>query len=72
MQLIERPRVPRKKKGDTSPPRNDVPIKVDAEVYRFAKAVAALRSITLAEYVSEILRPIVSKDFDAEHRRGSK
>lgn len=43
------------------PKRNDVPVKMDAEVVRQAKMVAASRDQTLAEYISETLRPIVKR-----------
>jgi hypothetical protein len=46
--------------------RNDVAVKLDAKVAKEAKMVAAARGITLAEYISEILRPIVHRDLRAE------
>lgn len=46
--------------------RNDVAVKLDAQVAREAKMVAAARDMTLAEYISEILRPIVHRDLEAE------
>jgi len=46
--------------------RNDVTVKVDAQVAKEAKMVAAARNITVAEYISEILRPIVHADLRAE------
>lgn len=46
--------------------RNDVTVKLDAHVAKEAKMVAAAREITLAEYLSEILRPIVHKDLEKE------
>lgn len=45
--------------------RNDVAVKLDAQVARQAKMVAADRGITLAEYISEILRPVVQRDAQA-------
>jgi hypothetical protein len=47
------------------PKRNDVPIKMDAEVVRWAKVVAAFKDITLAEFVSERAREAVIEDFEA-------
>jgi hypothetical protein len=49
--------------------RNDVTVKLDAQVAKKAKMVAAAREITVAEYVSEILRPIVQRDLEAESAR---
>jgi hypothetical protein len=46
--------------------REDIAVKLDAQVGREAKMVAAARGITLAEYISEILRPIVHADLQAE------
>lgn len=48
--------------------RNDVPVKIDAEVVRKAKIVAAFKDIALAEYVSELLRPLVEEHLK-EHSR---
>jgi hypothetical protein len=42
--------------------RNDVSVKIDAEVARLAKIVAAFEDKTVAEYLSESLRPIVERD----------
>ena len=42
--------------------RNDVPVKIDAEVVRIARIVAAYDEQTLAEYLSERLRPLVAAD----------
>jgi hypothetical protein len=46
--------------------RNDVSVKLDAQVAKEAKLVATNRGITLAEYISEILRPIVRSHLEAE------
>jgi hypothetical protein len=37
-------------------------IKVDADLVRKAKIVAAVRRLTLSEYVSELLRPQIDGD----------
>jgi hypothetical protein len=42
--------------------RTDATVKVDVEVLRKAKIVAAIRDVTLAEYLSEVLRPVVERD----------
>lgn len=44
--------------------RNDVPVKLDAEVTRIARIVAAYEGMHLAEYLSERLRPLVVKDLE--------
>jgi hypothetical protein len=46
--------------------RNDVNVKMDAEVARKCKIVASLRGISAAEYLSERMRPLVQKDFEAD------
>jgi hypothetical protein len=52
--------------------RNDVAVKLDAEVVRVARIVAAYRNIPMAEYLSEILRPIVNRDLDDEAKKQGK
>jgi hypothetical protein len=47
--------------------RNDVPVKIDAEVIRVAKIAAAYRELSLAEYLSERLRPLVADDVRRLH-----
>jgi hypothetical protein len=49
--------------------RNDVAVKIDAEVTRIAKIVAAHKDISLAEYLSETLKPIVERDLREYSRR---
>jgi hypothetical protein len=49
--------------------RNDVPVKVDADVIHVAKIAAAYKGLSLAEYLSETLRPIVSRDIESEHAK---
>ncbi len=46
--------------------RNDMAVKIDAEVIAEAKMVAASRGVSLAEYLSEILRPIVHRNLEEE------
>lgn len=45
------------------PKRDDVAVKIDAKVYRKAKVVAAARGITIAEYVTDVCRPTVERDY---------
>lgn len=42
--------------------RNDVAVKVDADLVRKAKIVAAFKDVSLAEWISEALRPIVEQE----------
>jgi hypothetical protein len=49
--------------------RNDVPVKIDAEVVRVARIAAAYKDMSLAEYISERLRPLVAQDVEDEHAR---
>jgi hypothetical protein len=37
-------------------------VKIDAEVVRRAKVVAAARRVTLSDYLSRLLRPLVEGD----------
>jgi ribosomal protein L12E/L44/L45/RPP1/RPP2 len=43
--------------------RNDTAVKIDAEVIRVAKIVAAFEGKSLAEFLSESLKPIVDAKF---------
>jgi hypothetical protein len=57
--------------------RNDVPVKLDAEIVTKAKHVvinrrARKKGLTLAEYLSDLLKPLVERDYDAEFRQPNK
>jgi hypothetical protein len=43
-----------------------VNVQIDEDVVKPARQVATARGITVAEYISEILRPIVHRDVEAE------
>jgi reverse gyrase len=49
--------------------RNDISVKLDAQVARKAKLVATNRGITLAEYLTSIVEPIVARDLKEEMGR---
>jgi len=49
--------------------RNDVSVKMDAEVIAEAKMVAASRNVTLAEYLTELVRDLVHQDLEDEMTR---
>jgi hypothetical protein len=46
--------------------RNDLAVKMAAEIVKKAKHIAINRGITLAEYLSERIRPLVDQDFEEE------
>lgn len=59
-----------KKKGrPKTSQRNDVAVKIDAEIIGKAKHVVLARDITLAEYLSDLLRGPVDRDFNKEMKR---
>jgi hypothetical protein len=55
--------------GDAVAKRTDVSVKMDSDVVRIAKIVAAYRDVSLAEYLSNTLKPIVQGDLDREQTR---
>jgi hypothetical protein len=46
--------------------RNDATAKIDTDVLKMVRLVAEYRGITAAEYLTEIVRPIVEKDLEQE------
>ncbi len=66
--------------GGSTVARNDVVVKLDAETVRKAKHVVINRrakgekGLTLAAYLSELLAPLVGRDYTAEfdQARGKK
>lgn len=51
--------------------RSDVTVKLDADVVRIAKIVAAYREVSVAAYLSDVLLPIVQRDLEKEQRRAT-
>jgi hypothetical protein len=49
--------------------RNDLQVKIDAEVVKLAKQVSLARDLHLAEYLSELLRPLVMRDHEEEMKK---
>ena len=43
--------------------RDDITVKLERSIVARARYVADIRGITLAEYLSESLRPVVDRDF---------
>jgi hypothetical protein len=39
-----------------------ISVKIDKEVYRLVKTVASWKELTVADYLAQIVRPIVEKD----------
>jgi hypothetical protein len=65
------PRDRNRLKGGSAVARNDVVVKLDAEIVRKAKHVVINRrtktkGLTLAAYLSELLAPLVDRDYKAE------
>jgi hypothetical protein len=52
--------------------RNDIAVKVDAQVVADARIAASYKGLSLAEYVSEVLRPIVLRDIEEGHAQRMK
>jgi hypothetical protein len=49
--------------------REDVSIKFDKSLAAMARLVAASRKVSLAEYLSELARPLIEKDLAREMKR---
>ncbi len=50
-------------KEEKTMPRQDLAIKMGADVVKRAKIVALDKNITLAEYLTERVRPLVDQDY---------
>lgn len=59
--------VPRKKQDAGKRP-DPISVKIDADVYRLLKTVAAWHGKHVSEYLTETMRPIVTRDFEAMKR----
>jgi hypothetical protein len=44
--------------------RNDLAVKMGVDVVKMARVVALQRNITLAEYLTERIRPLVAQDYE--------
>jgi hypothetical protein len=49
--------------------RNDLAVKMGADVVKMAKHIAIDRNVTLAEYLTERIRPLVEQDFEEMAKR---
>lgn len=54
------------------PKRKDVPVKMDSDVVRLAKIVAAYKDKSLAAYLSDLVRPIVERELEQEQEKTRK
>jgi hypothetical protein len=46
------------------PKRDGVTVKIDPEVYHQAKRITAFRDIKISEYISDLLRKPVARDYE--------
>jgi hypothetical protein len=47
-------------------------VRIDPDVVRMARAIAPAKGVALGEYLSDICRPVVSREYVAEIRRLEK
>lgn len=52
--------------------RNEVSVKIDADVYRLVRTVAAWKGVNVSEYLSEIVAPVVRKDMAKMQKEASR
>jgi hypothetical protein len=50
----------------------DISVKIDPDVYRMVKTVAAWKDLNVAEYLSMIVEPIVRKDMAKMTKEASR
>jgi predicted HicB family RNase H-like nuclease len=61
--------VARKKSSFDPGKRTDTTVKLDKEVAEDAKIAASYKGLSVAQYVTEVLRPIVARDIEEGHKR---
>jgi hypothetical protein len=49
-----------------------VPVKIQDDVFRLMEAVASVRGVNVADYLSDIVRPIAESDYAKLHQLFSK
>jgi hypothetical protein len=59
---VKTPMPAAKRKGDHGP-RPVVSVKIDADVYRLVRTVAAWKGVAVSDYLSGIVGPLARKDF---------
>jgi hypothetical protein len=52
--------------------RTYVSVKIDSEVYRLIKTVASWKGLNVADYLTEIARPVAERDFAKINREISR
>jgi hypothetical protein len=67
--LLELNTMAAKKPGRPMGNRSDTTVKMDADVVAKAKIAAAYKGKSLAEYLTELVRPLVVRDIEQEHAR---
>jgi hypothetical protein len=67
--LMDRGPMAKKRGRPKTSERSDVTVRVDAELVNKAKHVVLARGLSLAEYLSELLRVPIERDFAKEMRR---
>lgn len=45
------------------PKRDDMPAKIERAILQKAKVICAVRGITMAEFLSDLLRPLVDREY---------
>lgn len=61
-----------KKRGRPSTGRNDVTVRIDADVKRDAETIATRRDMDLNVFLTDILRPIIAKELAVEVAKMAK
>lgn len=67
--LVDQPMGKRRGRPQASE-RDDIVVKLDRTVAAQARYIAETRGVSLAEYLSESLRPIVARDFQRAPKPG--
>jgi hypothetical protein len=52
--------------------KSEVSVKLDVSVYRLVKAVAGYKGMHVSDYLAQIVRPVVERDFDRINRERAK
>lgn len=43
--------------------RNDVSVRIEADLLQKARVIAAIRDVSITQYLSDVLRPSIERDF---------
>jgi hypothetical protein len=69
MKVVTESKTMAKSRGRPKTERDDVTVKLDRSIVSRAKIIAAARGLTLAEYLSDLTRGLVDRDFAKEMKR---